>query len=158
MNEQTDDLREAIWERVFPEPMSGCWLWTGADTGQGYGRLNKRAAHRISWEAHNGRPVPQGMWVLHKCDNPPCVNPDHLYVGTHADNMRDALARDRFHRWGGARAGAKNPKAKLTADNVREIRSLVAQKVRREDIAAKFGVTRAAIYHILYEGGWKDVA
>ena len=77
---------------------AGCWEFTGPRANYGYGKVGfadgMRAAHRISWEHHNG-PIPVGMLVLHRCDNPPCVNPEHLWIGTQADNMRDMVAKGR---------------------------------------------------------------
>lgn len=83
----------------LPHPRTGCWMWVGARASGVYGSftLNDRTvqAHRFSWEAHNG-PVPDGFHVLHKCDQPVCVNPDHLFLGDHTANMRDRLAKGRY--------------------------------------------------------------
>lgn len=83
-------------ERYIPEPMSGCWLWLGGVSyPAGYGRMTRgQYAHRVSYEIHRGA-VPRGLHVLHRCDNRICVNPDHLFVGTRSDNMRDMMAKGR---------------------------------------------------------------
>lgn len=91
-------LDERFWEKVVTSPDS-CWLWTGAQSPRGYGafvvsRGDVRTASRVSWELVNG-PIPDGLWVLHRCDNPPCVNPDHLFLGTHQDNMDDMAQKGR---------------------------------------------------------------
>jgi len=93
---------------VSPEPTSGCWLWTGAPDSSGYGRANvapgkQERSHRAAWTLLRG-PIPQGLFVCHRCDNRGCVNPDHLYLGTHQDNVRDAVQRRRF--WRGPRRKA----------------------------------------------------
>jgi hypothetical protein len=93
---------ERFMAKVSPEPTSGCWLWTGALGMDGYGirvhlhgeERKPRRAHRASWEIFRG-PIPDGLWVLHRCDNPPCVNPDHLFLGTQTDNIRDAVRKGR---------------------------------------------------------------
>ncbi|MGD4429391.1 HNH endonuclease signature motif containing protein, partial [Xanthomonas citri pv. citri] len=84
--------------RSIPVPESGCWLWLGAEKGNGYGNVKEgrrnTTAHRRSWEEHNG-PIPKGMHVCHKCDTRPCINPDHLFLGTRKQNMADCVAKDR---------------------------------------------------------------
>ena len=101
-----DASRETILRWSMPEPNSGCWLWLSACTSQGYGTLSTgmkwRLAHRLSYEVFVG-PIPEGLVVRHSCDNPPCVNPEHLLIGTNKDNMQDAVARGRMEhgssRW-----------------------------------------------------------
>lgn len=98
-------LSDRFWAKVDRNP-DGCWLWTGSKSSHGYGQLfsmvgGHRAVlhtHRISWELHNG-PIPDGLWVLHRCDVRPCVRPDHLFLGTRQDNTDDMMAKGR-HRYG----------------------------------------------------------
>ena len=85
-------------QNYIPEPNSGCWLWAGRLCGGGYGSLKvdgrRCQAHRASWEFHIG-PIPAGLLACHKCDNPPCINPSHIFLGTHRDNLRDMVAKGR---------------------------------------------------------------
>ena len=94
-------IAERFAENVMPEPNSGCWLWVGVVNFFGYGQLyiNSRyhGAHRVSWELHQGQ-IPIGLFVCHKCDVPSCVNPNHLFVGTQLDNMRDAKNKGRVRK------------------------------------------------------------
>jgi hypothetical protein len=92
-------LEERFWKRVHKS--DGCWEFSGGRHQFGYGLIQANhkcvGAHRVSWEIHFG-PIPDGLWVLHACDNPSCVRPDHLFLGTVGDNTRDASAKGRLHR------------------------------------------------------------
>ncbi len=97
----TRPIADRFWKFVDKKSNDDCWNWTGGKMGNGYGSLrvsNKQGshvyAHRLSWELHNG-PIPKGMQVLHHCDNPSCVNPNHLFIGTASDNMRDMDSKNR---------------------------------------------------------------
>ena len=101
-------VEERFWEKV--QKTDGCWLWTGATIAAGYGELavgqprKPLRAHRLSWEMHHG-PIPEGLLVLHHCDVRNCVRPEHLFLGTHQDNMADAYAKGRMRPWGWPRGG-----------------------------------------------------
>lgn len=131
----------------------GCWLWTGAKSPLGYGAFRmfrpKRTvrAHRISYELHKG-PIPAGLLVCHACDNPSCVNPAHLWLGTPGDNARDRDRKDRVQH------GEKHYAAKLTAEDVAEIIKQSGLRTQVE-IARTFGVDRSNISHILSGKRWK---
>lgn len=130
---------------------SGCWEWTGGFTRGGYGRFRmgsvadgtrgQRRAHRVSWELFHG-PIPNGYDVCHACDNPPCVNPDHLFLGTRKDNMVD------MRRKGRAAANERHPQAKLTDGQVAEIRAL-GGTMPQHKIGSLFGVDQRHISRIL---------
>lgn len=89
---------ERFWSKTTPEPNSGCWLWTASLGSTGYGQISidgrHRKAHRVSWELHNGE-IPDGMCVLHRCDVPSCVNPEHLWLGDQPANLKDMWAKGR---------------------------------------------------------------
>ena len=95
-------IEERFWSKVIKGSAGDCWHWTGAKLPKGYGKFSvgPRAtrkiinAHRIAWELTNG-PIPEGIWVLHDCDNPSCCNPMHLYLGTNTDNVRDKVSKGR---------------------------------------------------------------
>lgn len=136
---------------------TGCWEWTGYRL-KGYGQLRVRRrpvlAHRLSWEIANGRPAPDGLHVLHSCDNPPCCNPAHLRLGTDAENIADM---DRRGRRAPSR-GERNSHARLTADQVREIRALSAAGHAPDDVAGRFGVTGQTIRSIRGRHSWRHVS
>jgi len=145
----------ARFEALFiPEPNSGCWLWEGTFRANGYGQF-KRTGHRLetasrsAWYIYRGD-VPQKIDVCHKCDNPACVNPDHLFLGSRKDNMQDMIAKGRqritiLH-------GETNPSAKLNAKQVDEIRS--SGGVPLGKLAALYGVSKSAIWSIRSGKSW----
>lgn len=139
-----------FWSKVERSP--GCWEWRGTKNPHGYGIFEnnrKRVqAHRFSWEIANGRPIPEGLVILHACDNPPCVNPAHLSVGTHADNVADSKAKRR-HTF-----GRKQHDAKLTEELVREIRGASGTNY---ELAARYGVSYQTISRVRRRELWKHV-
>jgi hypothetical protein len=124
--------KEKFFASVNRAGPNGCWLWVGRVMPNGYGQFGRHEyAHRFSFEIHKG-PIPKGKRVCHSCDNPACVNPDHLWIGTQADNMRDMARKDR------STAGERNPNAKLSEAQVLEMWDLFG-KFTQEEIALKFG-------------------
>lgn len=132
-------LRERFDTKWLGDPNSGCWLWTDCLHHNGYGQISlgrgkpSGRAHRISWELNKG-PVPAGALVLHKCDVRSCVNPDHLFLGTPAENMNDMIAKGR----------AKHPR-KFSSSQIDQIRNSQAPQ---KDIAALFGISQAYVSQI----------
>jgi len=142
---------------VEPEPTSGCLLWIGRTTKDGYGEFKIGGryvrAHRFAWELEHGT-IQAGSHALHRCDNRPCVRVDHLYLGSNADNVRDRVLRGRTQRI----FGEKKPAAKLTDDDVRTIRVRYAEGgVGLRPLAAVFGVTYHLIQLIVKRRAWRHV-
>jgi hypothetical protein len=143
---------EGFWDRVQKGPT--CWEWKGDRGHQRYGRISIRRrheyAHRVAWELTNG-PVPAGMCVMHRCDNTWCVRPDHLELGTPAENMGDMKAKGR------ARSGGRwNPGLpKLTMEAARTIRREAATTTQAQQ-ARRFGVSPRAIQLVLEGRSWKE--
>ena len=137
---------ERLMLRVEYELNTGCWLWSGGTNGAGYGNIaiNNRArmTHRVSFEAKNG-PIPPGMFVCHRCDTPPCINPDHLFLGTHADNMADKRAKRR----GRGLRGERHPLARLSDGQVLEIYALKGVTPQPE-IARRYGIAASMVSYI----------
>jgi hypothetical protein len=145
--------------RVHKGP--ACWEWTGSLRGGsskgrrtrygGFTRGKVRVyAHRFAWELAHG-PVPAGLWVLHHCDNPRCVRPDHLFLGDHHDNMRDMMAKGRHYS--PALRGEQHGQAKLSEAQVREIRQL-AGTMGMEQIARRYGVSGSIVALIIKRRRW----
>lgn len=139
--------------------LTGCWEWNRGRFEQGYGKFNKRAiayglspyAHRTSWILHHG-PIPEGMCVCHKCDNPCCVNPDHLFLGTLQDNSDDAAAKGRMYGWKRPR-GEDSGRSKLTQDQVNFIRS---SPLSHQEVSILIGATVQRVKKIRSGKSWKD--
>lgn len=147
--------RERFLAKVCPEPGSGCWLWRGMLDGSGYGvvRLARKIyrAHRLAWKLFRGEIAPS-LVVCHKCDVRACVNPDHLFLGTHADNMRDMKERGRSPH------GDKHCRAKLTAEKVSRIKAMLAEgRMYMSELAREYGVTPATIGSIARGTTWRHV-
>lgn len=137
---------DRFYSKVSIEP-NGCHLWTAAKFRRGYGSFKlggkQVKAHRLAWEWANGA-IPEGMMVCHSCDTPACVNPAHLFLGTHADNMRDVAEK-------GRRAGTANHRAKLSAPDVQEIKRSSLPSAELERI---FDVSQPTISRIRRGPSW----
>ena len=146
------EARVALLAKVNVDAVSGCWVWTGATKGNGYGHTSRGPAHRRSYELFVG-PIPAGMDVCHHCDNRPCINPAHLFVGTRLENMQDCKRKGRTARGEKlALRGERGPSAKLTWAQVRAIRS---SSEPSKALAAKFGCTNDNINRIRRNDTWK---
>ena len=149
---RADDLRTAWMRRFVPGPVSECWEWLGYRVN-GYGRLTDRfrkahGAHRLAWEFTYG-PIPAGLYVCHRCDNRACVNPLHLWLGTHADNMADMSRKGRHPMGPPARRGENHSQAKLTDAQVAEIRVLHQRGVNQSELGRRFGVRPNTVNQIV---------
>lgn len=139
---------------TFPEPNTGCWLWGGAVNVLGYGMINIAGkfwlAHRFSFYCHTGT-NPNKMAVCHKCDVPGCVNPDHLFLGTWADNIRDRDNKQRVQR------GERHVRAKLSEIQVLIIRDAIKAGFSHRNIGNYFGVASHTITGINTGKTWKHI-
>lgn len=151
---RTLPIKTKFEARVSPEPMSGCWLWDGHYYANGYGyfsnsRSERGSAHRFSWKLYRGE-IPEGSLVCHRCDNRACVNPDHLFLGTHADNLADASQKGRLKhkpsRKISVHRGERHWAAKLTPNQVLEIRQLPRSELKKAPM--KYGVSLGTIYNL----------
>lgn len=163
-------INDPMWGRVIVRPSlaqrleaktektEGCWRWLGFKDQAGYGRIGlatdkgKRSiqAQRASWAVYRG-PIPQGAHVLHRCDNPECTNPEHLFLGSNLDNIRDRIAKGRSRS--GDQRGEHNGNAKLTVEQVAAIR---ADARASSAIAVDYGMSRTMIKYIKAGAFWKD--
>ncbi len=148
-------LADRFWEKVAKS--DGCWLWTGSTNGV-YGSLGVErthvGAHRLSWELAFGA-IPDGLSVLHRCDVPTCVNPAHLFLGTHQDNMRDMADKGRGH--GPGIRGSASRFAKITEDDVIDIRTVRALGGTLQAIGAAYGLQKSAVGKIVSGRTWSHV-
>lgn len=152
-------LSERLARRLRPEA-DGCVVWTGYRRAGGYGQISRGGAagglvqtHRAAWELANG-PIPDGLFVCHRCDNPPCCNVEHLFLGTVADNAADMVAKGRSAR------GGRLPQTKLTDEQVAEIRARYVMRCgppkrggrasNAAELAVEFGVSRSYVKQVVY--------
>ena len=146
--------KERIISAIEIDAKSGCWLWRRSCNNYGYGYLHshgkRHAAHKVAYELYNG-PIQKGLLVCHRCDTPNCVNPEHLFLGTPADNQKDMKLKKR------STIGERNPLAKLTEDKVVEVFKLHKSGMQQKDIAAMFNVSRATISLVVSRKNWGHV-
>ncbi len=151
---KTRSLEQHFWDNVGKKTPSGCVLWIGKPDSKGYARVHvgKKSylASRVSYQLMIG-PIPDGLCVLHHCDNPMCINPMHFFLGTRADNNSDKLAKGRQSK------GADIFLTKLTEDQVREIRQNAADGIRTGLICAKFDVSPSHVRAVVRRKVWKHV-
>lgn len=150
-------IAERFWIKVDKRGPNDCWGWLASKNPDGYGCFfmsgGPQGAHRISWLINKGK-IPLGMCVLHTCDNPACVNPNHLWIGTHTENMKDMAIKGR-NKWTD-HTGELNPLAKLNDSDVLRIRQLIGQKSYME-IAKIFDVSKSLIGQIAIRQIWQHI-
>jgi hypothetical protein len=155
-----------FWAKVERRGPDECWPFLGARSCSGYGSLNRRTwgegiAHRLAWRLTNDRAIPENTLVCHRCDNPPCCNPAHLFLGTQGDNARDRNAKGRA----ASKVGRLNGRALLTEVDVREIREVYRRGHRSRagdpqscvGLARRFGVSEDAIRRIVKGRNWQHI-
>lgn len=142
-----------FWGKV--QKTEGCWLWTGGTQPSGYGwfgiwRGTRQGAHRWAWQLANQQEIPDGAVVMHACDNRLCVNPAHLALGSHADNIRDMHRKERWCD----RKGAKHPLAELTEDGARDIKY---GGLSAKEAAKKYRVSPSVVFKIRSGARWAHI-
>lgn len=148
-------IEDRFWPKV-DKSKNGCWEWIGSKDGKGYGTLSRgknkspEKAHRLSWKIHFGK-IKKELEVCHACDNPSCVNPSHLMLGTRMANIVDAMKKGRMPTGEGVVA------SKLKSSQVSEIISLHNNGARSCDSAEMFGVSRSTIADIIYGRTWNSI-
>lgn len=155
----TRDIRERFWEKVQKHGPYDCWIWSASANDHGYGKFgtgSKRDgsnrwehSHRVAWELTHG-PIPERMFVCHRCDNPPCVNPAHLFLGTAADNSRDMISKGRHRVKNGGTASSKLSAVEAIRVHQRYATGTVSQK----DLGKEFGVSQSAVSSIVTGKLW----
>lgn len=158
MIEHSPDIKERFEAKAIPEPNGGCWLWTGSLHHLGYGQItvaNKlHKTHRFAWRLYRGA-IPDGAHVLHRCDVRCCVNPDHLFLGTHAENMKDMALKGRGRT--SDKRGEKSGTSRLTDEKVRTARAMRVTGFRQHEIAKLLDVSVMTINRLLNGKAWNHV-
>jgi len=152
-------LEERFWNFVDKKSEDECWHWTGQILSNGYGRISVGArnlgnelAHRVSWRLANKQEIPEKMVVMHKCDNPKCVNPNHLNIGTHKQNTQDMITKGRKRVV--SPKGEGNGKSLLDAEKVRLIRS---SKLNHAELGRQLGVSTSCIRGVRTGRTWSHI-
>ncbi len=151
-------LSARFWPKVDWREANECWPWMGARNRNGYGRFglargrSPALSHRIAWQLANEKEIPQGMFVCHRCDNPPCCNPAHLFLADHGGNMADMTRKGR------SCIGERNGRAKLTADEETEIRERYLKSGKSMKVVGlQFGVHASTVHRIVHSHGLMGV-
>lgn len=157
------DVPRLLRINSYPNKATGCLLYLGSRTRAGYGRIRlggfdgkEHYAHRLAYELSRG-PIPDGMQVCHTCDVPNCINPDHLFLGTNADNQADMDRKGRRDATSWTMLGECHHNSKLTDDDVRFIRANCKRRGDQRRMARRFGITEANVTVIVKRKGWKHV-
>lgn len=145
-------IEDRFWEKVDKKSDNECWAWLASISRDGYGCFGSDLAHRVSWKINRGE-IPPNMYVCHKCDNPQCVNPSHLFLGTQFDNMQDMVRKGRISN----KAGEANPKSKLTEADVWDIHHLKEMGVSIKSLAREFEVSTTCISYVLSGKSWNYI-
>jgi HNH endonuclease len=151
---KTTAIGQRFWDFVKRGALDECWEWQAAIMPRGYGQLEfedkHTYAHRVAWILTYGE-IPEGLKVLHRCDNPPCCNPCHLFLGTSKDNSLDASSKGRIAH------GARHGQSKLNDDSVREIRRLYDSGVAQVEIGRVLGISSNTLWHVVHRRTWRHV-
>jgi hypothetical protein len=153
-------VEQRFWQYV--NKTDSCWLWTGATRDFGYGVINMGGAHgkaecshRLSWIIHNGD-IPSGMCICHKCDNPLCVNPNHLFLGTRSDNNKDMQSKGRYDKIKRPK-GEKHGRSKLTNEQVFSLRQDRKSGMVYRELSQKYNISIASAQRIAIGKDWKHI-
>jgi hypothetical protein len=145
-----ESINKRFWSKVDKKESDECWNWKGCTKPKGYGKIvngkEKFSAHRFSWMIHNGDPG--NLWILHKCDNPSCVNPNHLFLGTPIENTQDMISKNRKP------LGEKHNSSKLTNQDIYDIRK---SNLTQTKLAEIYGVDQTQISNIKNRKQWKHI-
>lgn len=151
---------ERIEERTIPCPATGCLLWTARISGDGYGRIGFKGknwrAHRLMWTLVNG-PIPDSMKVCHKCDVPSCVNPDHLFLGTHLENMADMRAKGRNRKSSGPPRPRNKGVGRIVKLNPEKVRYILRDHRPNQALAKELGVSPRLVGQVRKREIWRHV-
>jgi hypothetical protein len=154
MGRKVIDPVKKFWSRVDKKSADECWLWIGAFDKDGYGQMRdgirkiQDRGHKFSYRLHFGV-IPKNMCVCHKCDNPSCVNPNHLFLGTALDNQKDKMAKNRHAK------GESQGHSKLTNEQISQIRSRANDDYKV--LCSEFNIVPSTVYRIWHKESWKHI-